>query len=360
MAPHVRRAKPQVIYSAGDSEDVLAEANAPKSEHDRRASLILTDFPSSVERPSLPVTPAPRPRMVAPWGIEGGEGKGKGVVEAEGVPDQAEWVCPNCGFVTVNVEDFRTSREGKRVATGGAGGGGGGAAAGVKNSGAGAPDAGAGAARSRSKGFKLRLPPARARRAGLLQVSGLDGQVELESTLARKPETKTKSESEEGKADAVADTNTDSGAKSNADAKTDGPEKLEPKVSQLEPTPKPEHRYRSGTSTMGAPLATLTDPALLSKSPPRLPWLSPAFSSKSNSNSKASAPGLSYSVLSKSLETSALNVGEKEEEPSASTAPWEPAPALAAALPADPVPTFAPSTPSMTATAPASAPEPAA
>jgi glycogenin glucosyltransferase len=61
----------------------------------RRESLILTDFPTADDRPSLPVTPAPirRPSF---WGDERDEA-GE-LPAAEGVPDQAEWVCPQCGF----------------------------------------------------------------------------------------------------------------------------------------------------------------------------------------------------------------------------------------------------------------------
>jgi len=54
----------------------------------RRESLILTDFPTAVERPSLPVTPAPRRRPTF-WGEErddGGE-----LPPAEGVPEQSDW-----------------------------------------------------------------------------------------------------------------------------------------------------------------------------------------------------------------------------------------------------------------------------
>lgn len=54
----------------------------------RRPSIILTDFPTEIERPSLPVTPAPirRPSF---WGEErnaAGE-----LPRAEGVPEQSEW-----------------------------------------------------------------------------------------------------------------------------------------------------------------------------------------------------------------------------------------------------------------------------
>jgi glycogenin glucosyltransferase len=52
----------------------------------RRESLLLTDFPSAIERPSLPVTPAPRRRSTF-WGEE----REEGMPAAEGVPDQADW-----------------------------------------------------------------------------------------------------------------------------------------------------------------------------------------------------------------------------------------------------------------------------
>ena len=55
----------------------------------RRPSIKLTDFPSEIERPSLPVTPAPvrRPSF---WGTERDE-DGE-LPAAEGVPTQEEWV----------------------------------------------------------------------------------------------------------------------------------------------------------------------------------------------------------------------------------------------------------------------------
>ncbi|KAK5173758.1 glycogenin glucosyltransferase [Saxophila tyrrhenica] len=72
---------------------VLSPANEPNADDliaavaKRRESLILTDFPTASERPSLPVTPAPRRRNVL-WGQERGE---EGLVEAEGVPQQGDW-----------------------------------------------------------------------------------------------------------------------------------------------------------------------------------------------------------------------------------------------------------------------------
>ena len=56
---------------------------------ERRESLILTDFPSEVDRPSLPVTPAPIRRPTF-WGKER-DSAGE-LPSAEGVPDQVDWV----------------------------------------------------------------------------------------------------------------------------------------------------------------------------------------------------------------------------------------------------------------------------
>lgn len=60
------------------------------------AGLKLTDFPTEVERPSLPVTPAPVGRSSF-WGKDDtkvGEAGNKEILPAaEGVPLQSEWVC---------------------------------------------------------------------------------------------------------------------------------------------------------------------------------------------------------------------------------------------------------------------------
>lgn len=74
---------------------ILAQNSIPSdgssveiSQKIRRPSMKLTDFPTEIERPSLPVTPAPvrRPKF---WGED------RDIVEAlpgaQGVPDQAEW-----------------------------------------------------------------------------------------------------------------------------------------------------------------------------------------------------------------------------------------------------------------------------
>ena len=87
--------------SAGQ-QHVLSPTNEPNPEElvekvaRRRESLLLTDFPTAIERPSLPVTPAPVRRGTF-WGRERDE-EGE-LPGAEGVPEQSDWVCPRCGFI---------------------------------------------------------------------------------------------------------------------------------------------------------------------------------------------------------------------------------------------------------------------
>ena len=69
----------------------LGKVDAPEGKSrraPRQESLILTDFPTEVERPSLPVTPAPVRRPMF-WGEERDE-QGE-LPAAEGVPNQSEW-----------------------------------------------------------------------------------------------------------------------------------------------------------------------------------------------------------------------------------------------------------------------------
>ncbi|KAL1600724.1 glycogenin glucosyltransferase [Paraconiothyrium brasiliense] len=83
MESQSRRGKPKVLSPAAE------EVSSPiMSRKERRESLILTDFPSAVERPSLPVTPAPVARPTF-WGEERDE-QGE-LPQAEGVPDQQDW-----------------------------------------------------------------------------------------------------------------------------------------------------------------------------------------------------------------------------------------------------------------------------
>jgi glycogenin glucosyltransferase len=86
MDSHGRRTKTQVLQHTTGTE----ELSSPLLERrNRRESLVITDFPSAMERPSLPVTPAPLKRPML-WGEERNETND--LPAAEGVPDQTEWV----------------------------------------------------------------------------------------------------------------------------------------------------------------------------------------------------------------------------------------------------------------------------
>ncbi|KAJ4311301.1 glycogenin glucosyltransferase [Neodidymelliopsis sp. IMI 364377] len=104
MDSQSRRGSVQVLKHATGTDELGSPTLSRKA---RRESLILTDFPSAVERPSLPVTPAPlrRPNF---WGEERDE-TGE-LPAAEGVPEQNEWVCPQCGFSSSHASDFARRR----------------------------------------------------------------------------------------------------------------------------------------------------------------------------------------------------------------------------------------------------------
>ncbi|KAI4165332.1 MAG: hypothetical protein LQ342_001200 [Letrouitia transgressa] len=89
--PQHRRAKIQVLHgpTTGTQTILSPGTEEPPSEaQGRRRSMKLTDFPTEIERPSLPVTPAPihRPKF---WGEERNESGD--LPPAEGVPDQSDW-----------------------------------------------------------------------------------------------------------------------------------------------------------------------------------------------------------------------------------------------------------------------------
>lgn len=79
-----RRAKPQVISPGANANSPGTSPPAPG----RRPSTKITDFPTEVERPSLPVTPAPIHRTSYGYDASGTAA----LPVAEGVPNQEEWV----------------------------------------------------------------------------------------------------------------------------------------------------------------------------------------------------------------------------------------------------------------------------
>ena len=96
--PQNRRAKVQVLSDSAKGQATAnnqanttstSEASSQRPEGpDRRGSIKVTDFPTEIERPSLPVTPAPvrRPSF---WGEE--RDAAGDLPAAEGVPEQSQW-----------------------------------------------------------------------------------------------------------------------------------------------------------------------------------------------------------------------------------------------------------------------------
>ncbi len=84
-----RKGKVQVLHQAPpDAETDDQSSSSPPAKAERRPSMRITDFPTEWERPSLPVTPAPRRPSF--WGEERDE-EGE-LPAAEGVPKQEDWV----------------------------------------------------------------------------------------------------------------------------------------------------------------------------------------------------------------------------------------------------------------------------
>ncbi|KAI4177062.1 MAG: hypothetical protein LQ343_000543 [Gyalolechia ehrenbergii] len=83
-----RRNQPQVPLRKNGTAQSPSTASPPPGPQQRRSSLILTDFPTEFERPSLPVTPA-AVRRPSFWGQERDEAGD--LPQAEGVPDQSQW-----------------------------------------------------------------------------------------------------------------------------------------------------------------------------------------------------------------------------------------------------------------------------
>lgn len=90
QALHVqqRRGKVQVLHQSRPPTSSSKESGEESAFAERRPSMRLTDFPTEFERPSLPVTPAPRRPSF--WGEERDE-SGQ-LPAAEGVPNQKDWV----------------------------------------------------------------------------------------------------------------------------------------------------------------------------------------------------------------------------------------------------------------------------
>lgn len=83
-----RRGKVDFLSNESSLDRGVAHEGSEDLPVGRRPSIILTDFPTEVERPSLPVTPAPirRPSF---WGEER-DAAGE-LPRAEGVPEQSQW-----------------------------------------------------------------------------------------------------------------------------------------------------------------------------------------------------------------------------------------------------------------------------
>ncbi len=84
-----RRGKIQVLYNMTAGGESVQSPGGETGTSNRRRSMKITDFPTEIERPSLPVTPAPITRRSF-WGEE--RDKAGKLPAAEGVPNQEDWV----------------------------------------------------------------------------------------------------------------------------------------------------------------------------------------------------------------------------------------------------------------------------
>ncbi|KAJ5625541.1 hypothetical protein N7510_001850 [Penicillium lagena] len=86
-----RCGRPQVISGSGSSPPTGSATDHIPVPASSRPSIKLTDFPTEVERPSLPVTPAPIHRSFFGEADEDDEDSATALPNAEGVPSQEDW-----------------------------------------------------------------------------------------------------------------------------------------------------------------------------------------------------------------------------------------------------------------------------
>jgi len=126
------RGSVQVLH---DSNPSSPRVTSPPSQSTRttpapdRKAYKISDMTNSMDLPSMPVTPAVSYRKPVFWGQDahsgssgGGKGKDDILPAAQGVPDQSEWVCQNCG-VTTPMRDVLRQLSSRAVSAGRGGAG---------------------------------------------------------------------------------------------------------------------------------------------------------------------------------------------------------------------------------------------
>jgi glycogenin glucosyltransferase len=91
-----------IMSSATPAQQSQAESRPAAAAVERPESLVFSGFPAVGDRPSLPVTPAPIMTNTF-WGDRGDDEAG---VAGAGAFKKAEWVCPNCGFLSTDPAVF--------------------------------------------------------------------------------------------------------------------------------------------------------------------------------------------------------------------------------------------------------------